>query len=289
MFYTAGHRKCEVNFFSDLHNSIFSARFYEGLSGKPAGEAVRFFILVCVLTAIVSGTAHTYYSFDRKTGIAVQVSALLGGMEFKNGALDPHAATPHMPASAPLEKLLNMILCVPGFFTDLPDSVLIVDTSETALAHKSPHTRVLMGKRSLFVYPGAPVSFTVPYSLVLQNQDLVVTGEAVRALLKKNYLVVASNFISQTGFVNAFVFLLSIVFLTFAAYIFRLERARKLGEFLKIACFAASPVYAGTNVVALSGTTFTWTWHVLILIATFVMFRGVQASRKETGRPSINE
>jgi hypothetical protein len=278
-----------VRFFSDLHNSIFSARFYETVSEKSPGETLRFIVLACVLTAVVSGAAHTWYSFDRKTGIAVQVSALMSGMEFKNGALDPHIAMPYMPGAAHLEKLLNTIFCVPRFFTALPDSYFIVDTSENALARKSPLTQILMGRRNLYVNPGTPVKFVVPYSLFLRGSDLVVTEQSVGVLLKKNLFVVASNFFMETGLVNTFVFLLSIVFLTFAAYIFRLERARKFGNFLKIACFAASPVYAGTNIVAFSGTTFPWTWHILILAATFVMFRGVQASQKNPGQPSIQE
>jgi hypothetical protein len=282
-------RKDELSLFGDLHSSIFSSRFYESIADKSAGEAVRFFILVCIGTAIISGAAHTYYSFDRKTGIAVQVSAMLNGMEFKNGSLDPHIATPYVPGTMHLEKLLNTLFCVPRFFTDLPDSFFVIDTSKSALAKKSLRTQILMGGRYLYVNPGTPVSFTVPYSLMVQGGDLVVTEESVRILLKKYLVVVASNFFIQTGFINTLVFLLSIVFLTFAAYIFRLERARKFGNFLKIACFAASPVYAGTNLVALSGTTFFWTWHVLILIATFVMFRGVMASQKNTGRPTINE
>jgi hypothetical protein len=35
-------------------------------------------------------------------------------------------------------------------------------------------------------------------------------------------------------------------------------------------------VYVGTNIVALSGTSISWTWQVLILLSTFVMFRGVR-------------
>lgn len=278
-----------MSLFSDLHSSIFSARFYGSIAEKSAGEAVRFFILVCIGTAIISGAAHTYFSFDRKTGIAVQVSAMLNGMEFKNGSLDPHTVSPYIPGTMHLEKLLNTLFCMPRFFTELPDSFFIVDTSKSALSRRSPRTQILMGERCLYVNPGTPVSFTVPYSLVMQGKDFVVTEESVRALLKKYLVVVASNFFAQTGFVNTLVFLLSIVFLTFAAYIFRLERARKFGNFLKIACFAASPVYVGTNFVALSGTTFFWTWHVLILISTFVMFRGVMASQKNMGRPTLNE
>jgi hypothetical protein len=278
-----------VSFFSDLHNSIFSARFYGSVSEKSAGEALRFIVVVCVLTAVVSGAAHTYYSFDRKTGMAAQAAAMLDGMEFKNGSLDPHVATPYLPGTDHLEKLLKTLFCVPRFFTSLPDSYFVVDTSEAAVPRKNPRTQILMGRRNLYLNPGTSVRFVVPYSLLLRGSDLVVTEESVRTLLVKNIVVVASNFIMETGLVNTIVFLLSIVFLTFAAYIFRLERARKLGEFLKIACFAASPVYAGTNIVAFSGTTFPWTWHIMILFATFVMFRGVQASQTNTDKLSKQE
>jgi len=278
-----------LSIFSDLHYSIISGRFYTTVLERSAGEILRFVALVCLLTALVSGAAHTYYSFDRKTGIAAQVAGLIGGMEFKDGSLDPHAVVPRFPAVESVEKLLNTLLGVPRFFSDLPDSIFIIDTAASALSRKSPRTQILLGKRSLYVNPGTPVSFTIPYSFVAKEGTLVVTEESVRSWLMGHITEVAINFIVETGLVNTLVFLLSIAFLTFAAYIFRLERERKFGEFLALACFAASPVYVGTNLVALSGTTFFWTWHVMILFATFVMFRGVMASRRDTDRPINND
>ena len=47
-----------------------------------------------------------------------------------------------------------------------------------------------------------------------------------------------------------------------------------------MASFAVSPIFVGVNLMALSGTQFPLGWHLLLIISTVVLFRGVNAERK---------
>ena len=105
---------------------------------------------------------------------------------------------------------------------------------------------------------------------------MTIDKETVQKVLLRLAGVLAIWYFAGAGLAGALVYLLCIAFLTIAAYIFRFDRSRGVVEFLKMAFFAASPVYIGTNVVALSGTNLPGTWYVLIFISTIVMSRGVQ-------------
>jgi hypothetical protein len=269
-----------MNFFRFLNDSVFSRQFYKNVPDMSAWDVIKFVVIICAVTAVFSGLSHTFYFYNKKTGIPAELTAMFGGMEFINGSLDPHRATPYAPDTRHLSKIFRTLFSMPQFFNDLPDSFLVVDTSSASLSRRSIVTQFLLTEKYLYANPGSTLNFKMPYTAILGGKNIVVSEASVRELLKKNMRGVAFNCIVQAGFLNTGIFILSIVFLTFAAYIFRIERFRGIVEFLKIASFAASPVYVGTNLVALSGTAFPWTWHVLILISTFVMFRGVQASGK---------
>jgi hypothetical protein len=73
---------------------------------------------------------------------------------------------------------------------------------------------------------------------------------------------------------------MSIMFLCFAACIFRMEKKKTFGRCFKMASFAVSPIFVGVNLMALSGTQFPLGWHLLLIISTVVLFRGVNAERK---------
>jgi hypothetical protein len=234
-----------------------------------------------MLVTCIAGIARTWYALDPATGIAAEVSALLNGMELKNGSLDPRRPTPFVPGTQHLSNLLGIVFAMPQAFDGLPDSVLVVDTSAGAAKRASAATRFLLTSTSLIVNPSTKVSMQQQYGNFLNVKNLVMEEPLLRALIKKHIVRVAFFFMMWNGIVTVPVFLLSIVFLTFAAYIFRLDRSKNILYFLKMACFAATPVYVGTPLAAVAGSTLPWTWHAFILAATFVMFRGVAAAARD--------
>jgi hypothetical protein len=272
----------QLNFFALVHKSIFSGRFYAGIAGMRVGQIVRYVAIATALASCIAGVSRTWYALRPATGIAAEVSALLDGMELKNGTLDPHRPTPFVPGIRHLANLLGLVFAVPQAFDALPDSILVVDTSAGAQQGAGAGIRFLLTSTSFIVNPSAKVPLQQPYRTIINGGNLVIEEKTVRALLEKHIVRVAVFFILWTGIVTAPVFLLSIAFLSFAAYIFRLDRSKNTLYFLKIACFAASPVYVGTALAALSGAAVPWVWHAFILVSMFVMFRGVSAAAKNT-------
>jgi hypothetical protein len=271
----------ELHFFTLVHKSIVSGRFYTEISGMRPWHAVRFVVIASVLATCVAGVSRAWYALDPVTGIAAEVSALLNGMEFKDGSLDPRRPTPFVPGTQHLSNLLGIVFAMPQAFDGLPDSVLVVDTSAGASKKAGAATRFLLTSKSLIVNPSTKVSMQQSYSNFFTVKNLVMEEPLLRALIKKHIVRVTLFFMMWNGIVTVPVFLLSIVFLTFAAYIFRLDRSKNILYFLKMACFAATPVYVGTALAAVAGSTLPWSWHAFILVATFVMFRGVTAAARD--------
>ena len=121
------------------------------------------------------------------------------------------------------------------------------------------------------------------YSRLLPSRDtFAFTRQGTERLLRKNVLGLFIWFFIQLGVFTTGTICVSIIFLTFAVYIFRIDKKEKAGLYFKKACFAATPIFIGTNLVALSGTRIANTWYVLLMIAGFVMVRGVKADQKAT-------
>lgn len=273
-----------MNVFVALHKSIFSGEFYKGVIGLTAGGIIKFLLLVCLGTALISGISHLYYVVGPSSNLDAEISQAFGGIELDSGLLRPHRPLPYIPDNAHVSKAFAQLFFIPQSSAFVPDSFVIIDTSASALRHVSSSTMFLLTGKRLVVNPGSKFSYDRPYNEITGKLHVTVSKESVRKLLVHLAGFLAVFYCIWAGITNAGVYFLSILFLAFIAYIFRIERKRSLSEFVAMACFAASPVYIGTNIVAISGTTVSWTWHVFILISTFVMFRGVQSTSQISNR-----
>lgn len=279
-----------MNTFTVLHRSIFSPQFYREARSFSRGKAFRFVVAICCITACITGASRTYYAFDETDGIPAQAAAAFFGMEIRDGRLDPHVKTPYVPEVSHLSILLNTVFCLPHLFDSLPDSFVVVDTAPQALSAMRPATQILLSANYVYVTPKSPLSFKIPYSsLIPRPGSLKITRQSVRTFCLKHLGAMFFNFSMISGVLETGVFLLSIIFLAFAAYIFRSERTSPAGPCFVMACYAAAPIYIGTNLVAISGTSFPWTWPVLIFFSTIVMSRGVRASVQTTQDKDVSE
>jgi hypothetical protein len=273
-----------VNPFSLLNKSIVSPQVYREIILFSPWRPLRFFIVMCVMTAFVSGGSRTFYAFDPVSGLPAQVSTAFSGMEIRDGRLIPQRPTPYVPDASHLSAVLNTIFCIPHFFDSLPESFLVVDTAKEALATVKPQTQILLSSQYMYIGPKSSMTFKIPYTSLMQGKTAMsITAESIKEFCMKHIVSMVLHFSAISGMAAAGVFLFSIIFLAFAAYIFRIERKVPVGRFFVMACYAASPIYIGTNLVVLSGTSLQWTWHVLIFISTIVMFRGARASGGHSG------
>ena len=268
----------KFNFFATVHKSILSADFYRNVRYFSPVTALKFVLQMCLLTALISGAAYTYYAFDDQRGLPAIVPEVFPGMSLKNGLLDPGRSTPFAPEKAYSVKMLNMLFCMPGVFDVLPDSFIVVDTSLGAL-EKHSIAQLIVSDRFFALKTKQSTSMKIAYSKLFPGPDTIAfTRTGMDKLLRKNRLNMFINFFIQTGIITAGALCVSIIFLTFAAFIFRIEKREKVGCYFKKACFAVSPIFIGNNLIAASGSHIPNTWYLLLMIAVFVMFRGIRAT-----------
>jgi hypothetical protein len=237
---------------------------------------------MCLLTALISGGAYTYYALNDKTGLPAVLPDVLPGMSINKGTLDPARPTPYVPEKPYVAKSLNILFCLPGAFDALPDSFVVVDTS--ALVNKKvSKAQLLLTSRNFEINTGNGAYFKLPYSKIFPGSDTIVfSRQGIKKVLGENIVSVYINFFIQSGIINTGTICLSIIFLTLASYIFRIEKREKIGIYFKMACCAVSPVFIGLNLLAVSGAQFPDLWYILVVISVIIMFRGIQSGRKQT-------
>ena len=270
-----------INFFLKIHKSVVSPDFYVAIVNFSGKTACIFVVQLCLLTAAISGSAYTYYALDVNKGLPARISEMLPGMSLKNGVLDPGRPTPYYPSKSSVSNVLNMVFCVPGLFDEAPDSSIVVDTAPGKTLEKNARSKVLLASRSLEIQSKSSKAVRLSYAQWLPGAGSVVfTKDGIRRFLLLDIAGVAFNFCIQAGAVNTGIFCMSIVFLGFAACIFRIEKKKTFGRCFKMACFAVSPIFLGVNLLALSGTHFPVGWHIMLIISTVVLIRGINAERK---------
>jgi hypothetical protein len=256
-----------MNFLSDLHRSIFDPSFYKDAVGRPAGQIALFLFKLIVLAAMVSGLSKTYYLLHSERGIAPIANAIFGGMEIRDGRLKADVEMPYEAPKDLVARLLNRLMGGFNFLERVPDNFLVVDTR--AGAQSGPD--ILMGESSV-QFQAARME--MPYDQLVGN-DFQFTVSAIQEFLNRSALYFAFIFCVASFFGGLANAALSAFFLSFAAYLFSLERAKGFWYFARIACFSITPVVAGMAIASLAGVNADWIWHVLIIASTIVMFRAM--------------
>jgi|WetSurMetagenome_2_1015567.scaffolds.fasta_scaffold00008_49 hypothetical protein len=280
-----------MNFFATLHKSVVSGEFYATVRDLPASSVAGFFLVASILSAAVCGLSHLYYAMAPVSGLAAEASAALDGIEFKNGVMDPHKPVPYVPDNAHVSRVFQLVFWLPQSAALVPDSFVVIDTNENSARKAGANTLLLLTSRRVIMNPSSPHAYAKSYAELFGPLHGTVSDDSLRRLIGRWFPFLALFYCLWAAFTNISVYFISVAcigFLALAAYIFSFNRLLRAGDFFKMAFFAASPVYIGTTIVALSGTNLPWTWQVFILISTFVMLRGAQyASRASAQGPDI--
>jgi hypothetical protein len=278
---TASGNAVHCNFFVKIHKSIVSPGFYNSVVKFPFKAVIFFVLQMCLLTSLISGGAFTYYSIDVSRGLPALLPEVFPGMSIKKGTFDPGRSTPYFVDGSYAAKTLNMLFCMPGMFDVMPDSFIVVDTSENT-ALKNNGARLIFRSKYFEVNTGSGKPIKVSYSNIIAHPDTIIfSSQVIKRVLRENIVGVYINFFIQSGIINAGTLFLSIIFLTSVAYIFRIERRNSFVIYLKMASFAVTPVFLGVNLLALSGVQLADFWYVLVIASVIVMFRAVHSVTKQ--------
>lgn len=261
-----------MGFFVQLHRSVVDPSFYIEVLAYPVRKIAGFLIFLVFFTAFVSGIAQTYYLFDKKTAFPEQIEAVFKGIEIKNGILSSSMPTPYYPA-------LNQ------YFENGSDSTVVIDTAiGKSYLNRAP-IMIMQSNRIVFAFTPKK-AIQIPYKTFLGVENFKFTADYIRAFLARNFIQFLFYIWIISLAQNAIFLAFSVLFLTLAAFIFRIEKRYSLKDYLKVACFAVSAVSIGTILVAISGVKFQWTWHLFIFISTIIMFRAIVATTRNSNDDS---
>jgi len=261
-----------VKFFSNLHRSVFDPFFYREAIKFSWLRVVGFMFTLLLLASLVSGVFKTYYLVYSERSIAPIVNAMFDGMEIRDGELHTERQAPFELSGDLTAALLDRLTGVTAFGR-MPENFAVVDNrnsfagdDETVSAAK-----ILLKKSSVLF---KEMRIEVPYErFVGKNFEFTVSN--VQRFLYRNTIAFAINFTILGFFFTLSTVLLSVFFLSLAAYLFSVDRTKKYGYFIRIACFSISPVMVGSALVAASGVSAEWAWYIFIVLSTMIMFRGM--------------
>lgn len=267
-----------LNFFLTIHRSIFDLQFYKEAKIFKKGSIFVFFLKQVIFTALIASSAQVYYLTDPQRGIVENVVKVFEGMEIKNGILHSSREVPLFPSSSNVIPILEQFAGFPLFLGSTEDSLFIIDTSSHINYSIRPPVFLLRADR-LEIIVNEKWIMNAPYTKLLPSaESIIFSKQFISEYIRKYSLF----FLMQLFLPNMFMFLMlltfSIIFLSMAAFFFRVDRSRSFKQHLRMAIFAVTPITVGTILAAVSGVKLSWTWHVLIFLSTIVMFRAMLIS-----------
>ena len=254
---------------------MLEPRFYIEALAFPRRTIIRYFFKLLVFTALLSAGADTWYLLNGEQRISRMVAAAFPGMAIRDGILHPSMKTPYIPPSYLITPIFNQLLGLPAMFNQEADSLVVVDTAGRSKVPLKVPAIVLKARQAVVVLAGNTV-MEFPYENILfGTRDLEFTADQIDRFLKRHIGVIFSGYFVSTLMHHGVLFFFSIFFLALAAYIFRVDQKRTLKEYLKTASFAITPIAVGSALVSISGVKIEWILHILIFLATIVMFRAI--------------
>ncbi|NLG18254.1 MAG: DUF1189 family protein [Fibrobacter sp.] len=267
-----------MSFFKKLHRSIVDPLFYKEVLTADKWFIAGFLFQLLLLTSLLTSLSQVYYMLDDQRGIAKPIEMAFPETKIVNGKLKTALQLPYTPPKYLIMPVFDQLFGVPGIGSD-SDSLLILDTARTA-GNSLKVPTVIMGSEKLFMFLSEKTVLQVPYKILLGNGKFTFKAEQIRSFFVANLMSITLFFFFASLTQNFFMIFFSVSFLAVAGYLFRVERGRSLGHYLRTACFAVSPICVGSILVGFSGVKLFWTWHILIFISTIVMFRAITASGK---------
>jgi hypothetical protein len=256
---------------------MFDTRFYREVLPMPRRRVLQYLLGLLLLSGTLSAIADTWYLVQGKRSLGRKIAAAFPGMEIRDGKLHPATSAPYAPPPYLVTPIVNQVLGLPSTVSTGGDSLVVVDTSSSApLPSRVPV--ILLKKDEMVVVFAQRNTMRFSYKNILMGTtDLMFTAEALEEFLRRNSAGILFGYLFSTIIHLGTVFLFSIFFLAFAAYIFRVDTRRTLKEYLKMAIFAVTPVAAGSTLVSISGVKVEWGWHLCMLMSMVVIFRAIAA------------
>ncbi len=267
-----------MGFFQQIHRSIFDTALYAELPAIPRSRKVLYVVQLLILASLVAGLSHAYYVLDAKRGIAAPLEDAFSGIAIDSGRLTAQRALPCTAPPRDVAILFNRLFDVPFSVALQGAPPVIVDT---AYAPKPGDTllRIVLAAKGIAVYNAAALYISLPYAVLFPDcRHFSFAAPFITSWLRGRIPSLAVNFILLEAVQCGLVMLLSICFLSLAAFIFRIDRSRTWFHCMSIAGFAVTPVPLGLMLMAVSGTSIPYGGFLLFLVSSVVMSRALRAT-----------
>jgi hypothetical protein len=269
-----------VNFFLQIHRSIFDLAFYREAPLLGRRKVSLFVIKLVLVATLVPAIAHTGYVFSTSRGAVAAIAASMKGIEIKDGLLKSDRPLPYEIPAREVNLIFSRFINIPATVDTLQTPRVIVDTS----ANQPVRTvsSIVMRSSDVAVYSASGIPQYIPYCKKgwYGPVNLQFTEPGTARLLKKAVVWIFIINLLWDGLCCTALVLFCICMLSLAAYIFRIERDRTVGYYLSIGSFAITPIPIGMVIIALADANIPGSWRFLVIMSVVVMFRALLATMK---------
>ncbi len=271
-----------VEFFQQIHRSIFDTSFYGELAAMSRRRKIFYLIQLLFLASLVAALSHCWYLLDAKRGIAAPLEAAFSDIAIKDGVLSSSRPLPYVVPPEEIAVLIDRAVNGPLIMVLDSSPGVVVDTAYQPKPG-DPYPRWVLRSREMTLYLSLKSSYALSYAtLAPGTREFQFSSQSINAFLRRNFLNLLFNYFMLELFACGFLTLLSICILSFAAFIFRIDRSGTWFHYASIAGFAVTPVPVGFMLMAVSGTSVPAGGFMLFLASALVIIRALRAMRTMT-------
>lgn len=279
-----------MNFFLQIHRSIVDPSFYKEIATSPRKRSIFFLVKLLAFTVFILATTYTWRVADPVHGLSAVLPAVFPRMQISQDGMIPHADTPYLVSPLAIEDLLRLFSNSSRSLFEIRDSAVVVDSRRDIGIDKNSSIMFLLAADVIHVKLNPELSFTLPYSLFVSKDEVITfTKEGIAAYIRKRLVSLFINFYIQHCIVFTANIVISLFFLSFAAFIFRTSSIKRFRVYLKLAAFAITPIALETILVNLAGVSIMWLWHISIFISVFILYRGISYITAHSGSAPLGE
>ncbi len=272
-----------MNFFLQIHRSIIDPSFYKEALSFPKKKVILFLVKLILITVFVLASTYTWRVIDPVRGLPAILPALFPYMHITHTTMTPNAGTPYVANPLHVADCIALFTNSPLSTFETRDSAVVVDSRSDIAIDKNSSILFLLAADLIHVKISPDIYFTFPYSLFLsKNEEVTFTNQGISGYLRRRLITVFLNFYVQHCIVFGLNIVISLFFLSFAAFIFRTRVIKKFRGYLKLAAFAITPVALETILLTIAGVTAVWLWHIAVFISVFILYRGINYIAKQT-------
>lgn len=275
-------------FLRQIHRSVVDPSFAAEIRSLPARSTAGFVFVLILLAAAAQSISHAVLLTDVTQGLPAVLPRLLPGMELRSGRLVSEREMPWVANPLDAADFMSLVTGSTPRFEVFPDSFLVVDTREGATIGPGSSVRMLLTAEEALLNLGSRIVVSVPYvSVVPAERSIVLHRETVTEHLQDGVLSLVLNLFLIHFLTSASGLLSTLVFLSFAAYIFTMRNRRlPYRSCLRLASFAVVPVVLLKVAGAVAGVRSEWLWNVSMVGSMVVLVRAVHwLNRHGDGEP----